>query len=108
MTTCAYCGLDRTPDQLIVKHTKFCEDKYVCKDERFCKAPGTIRDGRNYERRTIPELPDWTVTRDGDVQYKGRDEYKGVLTDIHGNKMTVQMFIHKAFPDIPMRETPKW
>lgn len=66
---------------------------------------------RNYERRSIPEVPDYTVTRDGDLQYKGRDWYGsggGVVTDINGNRMTLQMFIYKAFPDIPMRETPKW
>jgi hypothetical protein len=105
MTT---CGTDRTPDQLITKHTKFHADIWICKDERFCAIPDVIHEGRNYERRAIPELPDWTVTRDGDLQFKGRDEYKGVLTDSNGTRMTVQMFIHKAFPDIPMRETPKW
>lgn len=65
---------------------------------------------RNYERRSIPELPDYTVTRDGEVQYKGRDKYDtgGVVTDINGTRMTIQMFIFKAFPDIPMRYTLSW
>lgn len=62
----------------------------------------------NYERRSIPEVPKMTVTRDGDLQYKGRDTYDGTVVDINGNRMTIQMMIFKAFPDIPMRTTPTW
>lgn len=63
---------------------------------------------RNCEWRSIPEVPDYEVNRDGDILYKGRREYdnRGVVTDVNGDYMTVQMFIHKAFPDIPMRVTP--
>lgn len=65
---------------------------------------------RNYEFRAVPGVgPDIKVSRDGDVQVNGRITYNmPVITALDGTKMTIQMCIHKAFPDIPMRETPTW
>ncbi len=67
-------------------------------------------DGRNYEFRTVPGVdPNIKVSRDGDVQVRSRVNYNmGIVTALDGTKMTIQMCIHKAFPDIPMRYTPKW
>lgn len=75
-------------------------------------------DGRNYELRSIPEIPYIGVTRDGEVRYqKGREQYdsKGARYDPRrfvrnpdGTPISIQMFVHKAFPDIPMRVTPTW
>lgn len=110
MTTCEYCGLDRTPDQLIVKHTKFHADIFICKDERLCNVPRTINDGRNYEFRSVPGVADsLTVSRDGEVRINGKDVYdisrKGIRQH-DGTSISIQMAIHLAFPDIPMRHTP--
>lgn len=66
-------------------------------------------DGRNYEWRSIPEVPDIEVRRDGDIKFKGVERYDiTTVTDVHGTRMTIQMLISKAFPDIPMRYTPTW
>lgn len=66
---------------------------------------------RNTEFRKVPGLdPNITVSRDGEVKIKGHLEYQNVsvLTAEDGTRTTIQMCIHKAFPDIPMRETPTW
>lgn len=73
---------------------------------------------RNYEWRSIPEVPNLEVTRDGEVRYKkGKEKYdsKGALInpnrnirDTEGNARYVQQIITKAFPDIPMRHEHKW
>lgn len=66
---------------------------------------------RNHEYRNIPGVrSNFKVNRDGEVQIDGRPEYHNVsvITAEDGTRMTIQMCIHKAFPDIPMRETPKW
>ena len=65
---------------------------------------------RNYEFRSVPGVgPDIKVSRDGEVQVNGRDAYTmSVITALDGTRMTLQMCIHKAFPDIPMRWTPTW
>jgi hypothetical protein len=66
----------------------------------------------NYEFRTVPGVdPKITVSRDGEVRVNGRDEYHmymSVITALDGTRMSLQMCIHKAFPDIPMRRTPTW
>jgi hypothetical protein len=62
---------------------------------------------RNYEWRSTPEVPDIEVRRDGDIKFKGRERYDITsVTDIDGNRMSVQMLVWKTFPDIPMREKP--
>lgn len=68
------------------------------------------REERNYEFRSVPGVnPDIKVSRDGEVQVNGRDAYTmSVITALDGTRMTLQMCIHKAFPDIPMRWTPTW
>lgn len=67
---------------------------------------------RNHEWRSIPEVPDIEVNRDGELRvlnFNGHKRYNlGTVVDIHGNRMTIQMMISKAFPDIPMRVTPTW
>lgn len=65
---------------------------------------------RNYEFRIIPGVDlNIKVSRDGEIQENGRPNYyMGLITDLNGTKMTIQMAIHKAFPDIPLRHTPKW
>jgi hypothetical protein len=65
---------------------------------------------RNYEFRNVPGVSsDIRVSRDGDVQVDGRTIYSmSIFTAEDGTKMSIQMCIHKAFPDIPMREVPKW
>lgn len=65
---------------------------------------------RNYEWRSIREVPGLEVTRDGDLRRNGTGNHVGggVVTDVNGEHMTIQMMISKAFPDIPMRETPTW
>jgi hypothetical protein len=66
---------------------------------------------RNTEFRKVPGVnPALTVSRDGETKIKGHGEpYDlGIITALDGTKMTIQMAIHKAFPDIPMRYTPKW
>jgi hypothetical protein len=69
-----------------------------------------LTEARNYEFRSIPGVGSGIrVSRDGDVQVNGRDVYSmGVVTALDGTRMTLQMCIHKAFPEIPMRETPTW
>lgn len=62
---------------------------------------------RNYEWRSIPDVPDIEVTRDGDIKYKGRERYDiPSVVALDGTRMSIQMLIYKAFPDIPMRYTP--
>jgi stage III sporulation protein SpoIIIAA len=66
---------------------------------------------RNYEFRNIPGVrSNIKVNRDGEVQIDGHPEYHNVsiITADDGTKMTLQMCIYKAFPDIPMRSIPKW
>jgi hypothetical protein len=65
---------------------------------------------RNYEFRNVPGVyHDIKVNRDGDVQVNGRPVYNlPIITAEDGTKMTIQMCIHKAFPDIPLRRVPKW
>jgi len=64
-------------------------------------------DKRNYEFRTIPGVnPDIRVSRDGEVQVKGVTRYDVKITAIDGTRMSTQMAIHKAFPDIPLRYAP--
>lgn len=73
---------------------------------------------RNYEFRSIPEVPYIEVSRDGDVRYqKGKEQYdrRGALIDPHllikkadGKVRPIQAFITKAFPDIPMRYPQDW
>jgi hypothetical protein len=64
---------------------------------------------RNYEWRSIPEVADIEVTRDGDIKFKGRERYDiGSVVDLDGTRMSIQMLISRAFPDIPMRFTPTW
>ena len=61
---------------------------------------------RNYEFRTIPEVSSRiSVNRDGEIRVDGRDEYSmgGMIEALDGTRMPVQKFIHKAFPDIPLR-----
>ncbi|AXC38668.1 hypothetical protein QCN37_gp42 [Arthrobacter phage Tatanka] len=110
MTVCAYCGVDRDKDQLRVEQVKFQPPISVCKDERFCKVPNTRNDGRNYEFRTIPDVDnDVTVSRDGEVRINGKDVYdmrRNPIRKHDGTKISIQMAIHLAFPDIPLRYTP--
>ncbi|UYL88239.1 hypothetical protein SEA_LILHUDDY_45 [Arthrobacter phage LilHuddy] len=65
---------------------------------------------RNYEFRSVPGVaPNLKVSRDGDVQINGKDFYevnKRGIRKHDGTYISVQMAIHLAFPDIPMRETP--
>lgn len=65
---------------------------------------------RNYEFRSIPGVaPNLKVSRDGDVQINGKDIRDINLMGIRkhdGTRISIQMAIHLAFPDIPMRETP--
>lgn len=65
---------------------------------------------RNYEFRSVPGVhSDIKVSRDGEVQVKGRTTYSmSTITAQDGTQMTIQMCIYKAFPDIPMRYTPSW
>lgn len=69
-------------------------------------------DGRNYEFRALPNVSGIQVNRDGEVKYlnlNGQMRVQaGTIRDNDNNIMTIQMFIHLAFPDIPMREIPKW
>ena len=59
---------------------------------------------RNYEFRTIPEVsPRISVSRDGEIRVDGKSTMGGSITALDGSKMPVQKFIHKAFPDIPLR-----
>lgn len=61
---------------------------------------------RNYEFRTIPEVsPRISVSRDGEIRVDGKDDYSmgGMIEALDGSRMPVQKFIHKAFPDIPLR-----
>lgn len=66
---------------------------------------------RNYEYRTISEVhPRLSVNRDGEVRIDTAEGYpddrlfkNGMITALDGSKMSIQMFIHKAFPDIPLR-----
>ena len=64
----------------------------------------------NTEQRSIAELPDYKVTRDGEVFFKGVEVHPvpGVFKTKYGERMTLQMFIFKAFPDIPLRRIPTW
>lgn len=63
---------------------------------------------RNYEFRTVPGVDsDVRVSRDGDIQINGRNTYNlPMITKLDGTRITIQMAIHLAFPDIPMRVTP--
>ncbi|QFG09151.1 hypothetical protein PBI_SPORTO_43 [Arthrobacter phage Sporto] len=65
---------------------------------------------RNYEFRSIPGVSDSIkVSRDGDVQINGRDRYDMSASGIpkhDGTAISIQMAIHLAFPDIPMRHIP--
>jgi len=71
---------------------------------------------RNYEWRGVPGFPRIQVTRDGEIRYqKGKERYTrdGALIrpefgwrNPDGSAMSIQMMIHKAFPDIPMRWVP--
>ena len=67
-------------------------------------------DGRNYEFRNIPGVSkSIKVSRDGDVEINGVSRYDMSASGISksdGTKISVQMAIHLAFPDIPMRYTP--
>lgn len=66
-------------------------------------------DGRNYEQRIIPGVDtNITVNRDGDVQVDGKDAngLGGMITKLDGEKISIQMAVYLAFPDIPMRVTP--
>lgn len=69
-----------------------------------------MNDGRNYEFRSVPGVSrNIKVSRDGEVQVNGQDgHYQSVIEAQDGTRMTIQMCIHKAFPDIPMRYTPSW
>ena len=65
---------------------------------------------RNYEFRSVPGVAkNLKVSRDGEVQINGKPFHevnqKGIRTH-EGTWISVQMAIHKAFPDIPMREVP--
>lgn len=72
----------------------------------------------NYEFRSIPEVSNIEVSRDGDVRYqKGKERYtpKGALIDpsrdirdTNGYPRSIQAIITKAFPDIPMRHHYEW
>jgi hypothetical protein len=62
---------------------------------------------RNYEWRSIPEVPDIEVRRDGDIKFKGKERYDITsVVMLDGTRISVQMLISKAFPDIPMRFPP--
>lgn len=70
---------------------------------------------RNYEFRTLPFVSYIEVSRDGELRYqKGKTQYRNgmarrpeeFLKNEQGEPMTIQMMIHLAFPDIPMRITP--
>lgn len=64
---------------------------------------------RNHEFRPVPGVdPSIRVSRDGEVQVNGREHFMSVIAALDGTRMTIQMCIHKAFPDIPMRRTPTW
>ncbi|UTN92047.1 hypothetical protein SEA_DARBY_42 [Arthrobacter phage Darby] len=67
-------------------------------------------DGRNYEFRSIPGVSDnLKVSRDGDVQLNGTVVYDPIRRHIRkndGESISIQMAIHLAFPDIPMRHIP--
>lgn len=67
---------------------------------------------RNTEFRKVPGVNSaLTVSRDGEVKIKGHGDepyHLDVITAEDGTRMTIQMAIHKAFPDIPMRITPSW
>ena len=59
---------------------------------------------RNCEDRTIPGVPpEITVSRDGDVKVNGVIDYSCTIVATDGTRMSVQMAIHLAFPDIPLR-----
>ncbi|ASM62321.1 hypothetical protein SEA_NIGHTMARE_45 [Arthrobacter phage Nightmare] len=112
MTACEYCGNERSEDQLRVQQRKLQQPIYVCKDERFCKVPNPFNDGRNYEFRVVPGVSDdVTVSRDGEMKINGKLIYDGrersrKLQIQDGTKISIQMAIHLAFPDIPMRHIP--
>lgn len=65
-------------------------------------------DQRNYEFRHVPGVAaDVTVSRDGGVKVNGIEHYNmSMITALDGTRLTIQMCIHKAFPDIPMRTIP--
>lgn len=65
---------------------------------------------RNTERRHVPGVyKDVKVTRDGEVFVNDREVHNlPIITALDGTRMTIQMAIHKAFPDIPMRRVPRW
>lgn len=60
---------------------------------------------RNTEFRTLKEAgPRYTVSRDGGVRKDGVETYSmGNIPLLDGTKISVQEFIHRAFPDIPLR-----
>lgn len=70
----------------------------------------TPMEERNYEFRSIPGVSDSIkVSRDGDVRINGRDRYDMSASGIpkhDGTAISIQMAIHLAFPDIPMRHIP--
>lgn len=64
---------------------------------------------RNMEWRPVPGAARFKVRRDGDLMLDGKVVYNvSTITADDGTRMTVQMAIHKSFPDIPMRYTPSW
>ncbi|AXH46704.1 hypothetical protein QCN35_gp42 [Arthrobacter phage Synepsis] len=111
MPNCAYCGINRSEDDLRVQQIKNQRPINVCKDERFCKVPDPFNDGRNYEFRVIPGVTnDVTVSRDGETKFNGKPIYgrevSRRLRKHDGTVISIQMAIHLAFPDIPLRYTP--
>ncbi|QYC55033.1 hypothetical protein QCN36_gp45 [Arthrobacter phage CastorTray] len=68
-------------------------------------------DGRNYEFRSVPGVANsLKVSRDGEVRIDGKDVYdisrRGGIRKHDGTKISIQMAIHLAFPDIPLRYAP--
>lgn len=65
---------------------------------------------RNTEFRKIPGVaPKYRISRDGEFKVDGQISYSvGIVTALDGTRMTPQMCVYKAFPDIPMRYTPSW
>ena len=63
---------------------------------------------RNTEFRKLKEANDrYAVSRDGEVKKDGRIDYSIASIPLRdGTKISIQLFIHRAFPDIPMRYTP--
>lgn len=75
----------------------------------------TPMEERNYEFRSLPYTQRIEVSRDGDLRYRaGMERWRNGslvppqewLIDMDGSRMSVQMMIHRAFPDIPMRHVP--